>query len=468
MLERLSSSARDLGARLHSTGPSISLPKRGPRRPRGDRRVITGLDIEPGHLIVARASVNGRLAVERAAGLPLAPGVVRDGEVGDFDALVNALRSLFEQHDFDRRVRVGIANQRAVVRTLELPPIADRGELEAAVRFQAQDAIPMPLDDVVLDFQDVGVVESEAGPRQRVVLVAARRDMVERLLDALGAAGLRTEGVDLAAFALLRGLAPLSAQTDGRVLYMSMAGLTNLIVAEGGVCVFTRPLSTGLEAIAARVAERLGVAVERARQLVHGIGLAQEDTDQPGAPDTRDAGPAAPEAAAPEDETGPPEAPTLAPVQDEPRAEPEGAGGEAADPQTEPDQTPAETDPAQPAPEQLLPAPEAATTQPPQAKADPERQVVEAAIAEGLRQIAAETRNSLDYHASLGGGAQVERIVLCGPAVDVPGVPAYLQQALGTPLEVNRATEAQPGAAGGLPASCLSVAAGLSVSEVGP
>ena len=82
-------------------------------------------------------------------------------------------------------MRVGVANQRTVLRTLELPPVTDRKELAAAVDFQAQDQVPMPLNNAVLDFHPLGIVDTPAGPRQRVVLVAAQRDMIERLLAAV-------------------------------------------------------------------------------------------------------------------------------------------------------------------------------------------------------------------------------------------------------------------------------------------
>ena len=92
------------------------------------------------------------------------------------------------------------------MRTLELPPVTDRKELAAAVRFQAQDQVPMPLNNAVLDFHPLGVIDTPAGPRQRVVLVAAQRDMVEQLLAAVRGAGLTPEGIDLSAFALIRSL----------------------------------------------------------------------------------------------------------------------------------------------------------------------------------------------------------------------------------------------------------------------
>ena len=150
--------------------------------------------------------MNGSIVAERAAGVPLAADVMRDGEVVDETALGETLKELFGAHNLGKRVRVGVANQRTVLRTLELPPVTDQKELAAAVSFQAQDQVPMPLGNAVLDFHALGIIETPAGPRQRVVLVAAQRDMVERLLSAVRQAGLTAEGVDLSAFALIRSL----------------------------------------------------------------------------------------------------------------------------------------------------------------------------------------------------------------------------------------------------------------------
>src|SRR4051794_10442731 len=115
---------------------------------------IVGLEIEPSAIHAASVTVNGRIAVREAAVTPLEPGVIRDGEVNDAEALTEALRSLYRDNKgLDKRVRIGVANQKIVVRILELPPIDDRKELETAVRFKAQDQIPMPLESAMLDYQ---------------------------------------------------------------------------------------------------------------------------------------------------------------------------------------------------------------------------------------------------------------------------------------------------------------------------
>ena len=193
---------------------------------------------------------------EQAAALPLPPTPSARARSSTRRRSREALRELFGESGLSKRVRVGIANQRTVLRTLELPPVTDRKELAAAVHFQAQDQVPMPLNNAVLDFHPLGVVDTPAGPRQHVVLVAAQRDMVERLLAAVRRAGLRPEGIDLSAFALIRSLYRPDPEHAGRVLYLNVDGLTNLAIAEGTLCRFTRVVGGGLEGMAGELAER--------------------------------------------------------------------------------------------------------------------------------------------------------------------------------------------------------------------
>ena len=108
-------------------------------------------------------------------------------------------------------MRIGVANQRTVMRTLELPPLFDRKELDAAVRFQAEDQVPMPLAGAVIDFHPLGCRRHARGRAPARVRRGrpARHDRT--LLAAVRDAGLRPEGVDLSAFALIRSLYPADA-----------------------------------------------------------------------------------------------------------------------------------------------------------------------------------------------------------------------------------------------------------------
>lgn len=205
-----------------------------------------GLDVDGAYLAAVEAR-EGRVA--RAVSTELPAGVVADGEVNDGPALSAALKDFFKSHGLPRRVRLGVANRQVAVRSLDLPPIEDEAERRAAVRFQASEAIAMPLDDVVLDYQVVGESTGpEGSKRTRVVVVAARETMIATLVEAARGAGLRPEGIDLSAFALVRAVAPPAASEweEARV-YCHLAGVTNLAVAVGSTCLFTRPLAPARE-----------------------------------------------------------------------------------------------------------------------------------------------------------------------------------------------------------------------------
>lgn len=233
-------------------------------------KTVVGLDIEPGYVAAVQTSSSG-VAVERAAYAALAPGVVRDGEVVDVDTLADVLRDLFAEHKLAKRVRIGVANQRIVMRTIDLPPLTDAKEIASAVAFQAQDYIPMPLEHAVLEHQVLGTVETEDGSRTRIVLVAARRDMLDRLLEAATKAGLRPHGIDLSAFALIRAL--YRPSSEGTTAYVNVGGITNLAIANGTTCVFTRVIPLGVEAMAGELAERRGLTLEHAHAWLKHVGL---------------------------------------------------------------------------------------------------------------------------------------------------------------------------------------------------
>ena len=218
--------------------------------------------------------VNGRVRIERAAVAPLEPGIIRDGEVADVEGLAEALRALYrENKGLGKRVRVGVANQQIVVRVIDLPYLEDAKELAAAVRFQAQDQLPMPLEHAVLDYQPLGVIDDAAGRRQRVLLVAARRDMVERVLAALRAAGLKPEGVDLSAFAMIRALHRAGPRRRARPLPRRSAASPTSRSPAAPQCPFTRVSGSGLEALAVELAERAALTLEHAHGWLAHVGV---------------------------------------------------------------------------------------------------------------------------------------------------------------------------------------------------
>ncbi|MEX2108385.1 MAG: type IV pilus assembly protein PilM [Solirubrobacterales bacterium] len=251
-------------------------------------KALVGLEIEADSIAAAEVRVNGTSTLSTTAIAPLPPGAFIDGEVANPEALAEALSELFSSHKLSKRVRLGVGNQRVVVRTIRLPAIDDPKELDAAVRFQAQEQIPMPIDQVVLDHRVVGGIPAtpESPAQIDVVVVAARREMIEASLVPLKKAGLQPVGVDLSAFGLIRALgdstpAPTlvergdAAPAPSATLYCNIGEGANLAVARGRACLFTRVAPAGLEGIAASLAGSAGLTLEHARMWVKHVGLSQ-------------------------------------------------------------------------------------------------------------------------------------------------------------------------------------------------
>jgi type IV pilus assembly protein PilM len=415
---------------------------------------VVGLDVQPGLAAAVKVRVNGSIRAEYAAVKPLDAETMREGEVVDVEALGQALRELFADGGLGKRVRLGIANQRSVMRTIELPPVTDRKELAAAVAFQAQDQVPMPLSNAVLDFHPLGVSDTPNGPRQHVVLVAAQRDMVERLLSAVRAAGLTPVGVDLSAFALIRSLCRVGEGDAERVLYVNVDGLTNLAIAQGEVCRFTRVIGGGVEAMASELATRRGIALREARAL-----LASVDLGAPAAPDATIQLAQAPVAApAIEHDAAPDPASTIAGAAD---------GGEHTsgdEPAEQPSLTTEEHE-AHEASMGFLEAMEPATApvveQAPAVSSDDIRLVLE----NGVRELAGEIRNSLDFHRAQEHGAEISHVSISGAALDLPGFVRALQDSLGMEVRGESVGLVDEALAGDVSTHRLSVAAGLATLE---
>lgn len=404
--------------------------------PRRVQKQLIGLEIEPHGVTAAQATVEGgRLVVRRSGHEPLDPGVVPDGEVADPEALTAAIVRLWAgQKGLGRRVRVGIANQRIVTRILDLPVLRDDKELEAAVRFRAGDEIPMPLEAAVIDWQRLALVDTAEGPRQRVLLVAARKDMVLRLLEAVRAAGLRCEGIDLAAFALVRALHRHDREGDGHVLYLSVSGMTNLAIADGPTCLFTRATTGGFEALVAELAERRAITRDAAREVLLRTEVPHDatraDAPRPGGPLPGEIGGDVPDPAArPMRRAGAGDEPAVAWGAEEPTAE-------------------------------LLPVDEGPETIPTAAHDDQEALAHEAGqiLREGVRRIAADVRTSMEFHVGAGLDGRVGRVVLAGAAAGLPRFAEALAEQLNMPVDAADLPGAQD-------VGLVAVAAGLTLEE---
>ena len=248
---------------------------------------LVGLRVGSTQLSAAHVSNNGSIEVLQLARSPLRAGLIAGGEVREPDALAAELKAFFAQHKLPRKgIRLGVASNRIGVRVLELPVIDDPKAFGNAIRFRAQELLPIPVTDAVLDHVVLGEFVSDHGdPMCRVLLAFAHRDLVDRHAAACQKAGLKLVGVDLDAFALLRSLSePRAADAEPTQAVVAVAighERTVFAVSDGLICDFVRVLEWGGSALDGAIAHSLDLSLELAHAVKHQLDLVDGTSTAP-------------------------------------------------------------------------------------------------------------------------------------------------------------------------------------------
>jgi type IV pilus assembly protein PilM len=266
--------------------PKKERKRREPSGPKRGKRLV-GLKIGASQLAAARVVNNGVPELVQVARMELDPGLVVGGELREPELLADVLRSFFRKHGLPRQgIRLGVASNRIGVRVLEIVGIENEQQLENAVRFRAQEVLPIPLDEAVLDFQVLGQrTDEEGNPVTKILLVVAYRELVDRYVSACKKAGLRLVGIDLEAFALLRAMGEPRSEADGpaeaAVVVVSIGhDRSTFAVSDGRVCEFTRVLEWGGSTLDVAIARELDMAPSEAEPVKHGLTLGSESVPE--------------------------------------------------------------------------------------------------------------------------------------------------------------------------------------------
>ena len=242
---------------------------------------LVGLKIGASQIAAAQVVNNGAPELVEVFREPLEPGLVVSGEIRDPDALGDALKRFFELHKLPKRgVRLGLSNNRIGVRVFEIEGVTDPRQLENAIRFRAEEVLPIPLDEAVLDYVVLeDEVRDDGTAVKRILLVVAYREVVDRYLQACRVAGLQVVGIDLEAFALLRSLeAPTDRDPGAGALVAVAVGhdRTTIAVSTGRFCEFTRVLDWGGWSLNVAIARELDRAPSEVESIKRQLSLAHE------------------------------------------------------------------------------------------------------------------------------------------------------------------------------------------------
>lgn len=186
--------------------------------------------------------------------------------------LSDVIRKLHkEAHIRGKEVSVALPESLVFTRTIKFPPLTDQ-EVESAVKWEAEQYIPIPLSEAIVEHQIVERSQNAQGG-VIVLLVASPRALVEKYIKLLAGAGLTTVGVETEALAISRSLSP----ETGTVLLLDFgAQSSDIVVVKDGMVRFSRSIPTAGEAFTRALSQSLGIEYQQAEAYKKTYGLSKD------------------------------------------------------------------------------------------------------------------------------------------------------------------------------------------------
>ena len=244
---------------------------------------IVGLDIGTSAIRAVELTVDtGGLPILEAFGqVGLPPGAVVNGEVRDRSQVVQGLQRVWHEGGFkERRVVLGVAGLRAITRELDMPPL-NPDELDDAVRFQADQVVPFPMDQTAISSKVIAQFTDEDGaPQIRVLVAAAHRELIDGVVGVVQEAGLEPVGIDLDTAALARALNDPGYAEGAEVVVSVGAGLTMVVVHQKGQLQFVRTIDLGGASITQAIAGAMDLPLVDAEQIKRRMSNGEQHDDR--------------------------------------------------------------------------------------------------------------------------------------------------------------------------------------------
>ena len=232
-----------------------------------------GLDIGTSSIKVVELSGQGKTVVLKSAGAVAYSGVEIDPNMKDEKAmadLANLIKKLFKDAKITGKdITLALPETQVFTRVMQFPLLNDQ-EIASAVKWEAEEYIPIPLADAIVEHQILERRENSTPPSVMVLLVAVLRSLVENYVQVLELAGLNVVAVETELVAMTRSLAP----EKGTAMIIDFGNKsTDMAIAKDGAIYFTRSLPTAGLAFTRAVAQALNANLPQAEQYKKTYGM---------------------------------------------------------------------------------------------------------------------------------------------------------------------------------------------------
>lgn len=243
----------------------------------GRSKVTAGLDIGSGFVklvVVDHAKSDPEIA--KIVTSPLVQDAIVEGEVMDPVLVAETIRSVVSEADLSKKeVVAAVGGHDVIIKKIQMDRM-DEAEARELIRWEAHQHVPFDMESVQLDFQILDPGGSD--PQMSVLLVAAKRELIENRVALLADAGLSAAKIDVDAFALHNAFE--------RSYPDSMAGLvalvnighetTNVNILEEGVPIVVRDIPFGSRRIREALQRERGYTADQAEAVIQGHQKAED------------------------------------------------------------------------------------------------------------------------------------------------------------------------------------------------
>ncbi|MFT5685337.1 MAG: type IV pilus assembly protein PilM [Myxococcota bacterium] len=233
-------------------------------------RQVVGLDIGSSHVKLLqlendRSSGKWRLITFGMTELP--PEAIVDGSVMNTNVIVDAINELLAQHRVKtKQVIASVSGNAVIIKRINLPMMT-LDELEESIQWEAEQYIPFDINDVNIDVQILEGASDDPG-QMEVLLVAARKDLVNEYMSLIQQAGLKPLVMDVDSFAVANMFEMNYGSVEGAVALINIgASNVNIHVLRDGVSAFTRDISMGGRQFTEEIQRTLNISYEEAEAM---------------------------------------------------------------------------------------------------------------------------------------------------------------------------------------------------------
>jgi type IV pilus assembly protein PilM len=246
----------------------------------GKKNQLVGLDIGSSSVKVADiVEAKKGWILKKFGAIELSPGVIEDGAIKDPQVLSETIQELFRLYNIRQsNVAISIGGYSVIVKNITVQSMPE-DQLYESLNFEAEQYIPFDINDVNLDFHVLGESEHNAN-QMNVMLVAAKKEMIEDYLSLMDMAGLNLCVIDLDAFALQNIYSLNYPQSTENIALIDIgASKTSLNILREGTSQFLRDVSLGCNQINQKIASLAGCSLAEAEALKFSANPEKISTD---------------------------------------------------------------------------------------------------------------------------------------------------------------------------------------------